>query len=227
MNAGTYVAAVTVTYEGGAKATTRVSFTVNKAQQDAPAAPEVLASASGWVILKEAAASSAGTAAQYSKDGGETWQANGVFVGLAEGETYAFAVRYAEDENHEASLASEITRIAAEDGGESVVCSRELAALLLWHAENCPEPTGEIVPADVEPKAGMPTRLRGPWKPVFSRTARTESSSRKNRLRGMCWKRRFSSLRCIAATTKPKSRCARSPGTPSFRRTMARMLRLR
>ena len=153
LNAGTYVAAVTVTYEGGAKATTRVSFTVNKAQQDAPAAPEVLASASGWVILKEAAASSAGTAAQYSKDGGETWQANGVFVGLAEGETYAFAVRYAEDENHEASLASEITRVAAEDGGESVVCSRELAALLLWHAENCPEPTGEIVPADVEPES--------------------------------------------------------------------------
>lgn len=36
LNAGTYVAAVTVTYEGGAKATTRVSFTVNKVQQDAP-----------------------------------------------------------------------------------------------------------------------------------------------------------------------------------------------
>ncbi len=153
LNAGTYVATVTVTYEGGAKATTQVSFTVNKAQQDAPAAPEVLASASGWAILKEAAASPAGTAAQYSKDGGETWQANGVFVGLSEGETYAFAVRYAEDENHEASPVSEITRIAAENGDASIVCTREMAALLLWHAQNCPEPTGEIVLADVKPES--------------------------------------------------------------------------
>ena len=82
------------------------AFVIDKAAQDAPAAPMLKDRSYTSITLKEVAANDNGATAEYSVDG-ENWQPSPTFTGLTSGRTYKFYVRYAETANYEASGASE------------------------------------------------------------------------------------------------------------------------
>ena len=82
------------------------AFVIDKAAQDAPAAPMLKDRSYTSITLKEVAANDNGATAEYSVDG-ENWQPFPTFTGLTSGRTYKFYVRYAETANYEASGASE------------------------------------------------------------------------------------------------------------------------
>ena len=82
------------------------AFVIDKAAQDAPAAPMLKDRSYTSITLKEVAANDNGATAEYSMDG-EKWQPSPTFTGLTSGRTYKFYVRYAETANYEASGASE------------------------------------------------------------------------------------------------------------------------
>ena len=82
------------------------AFVINKAAQDAPAAPTLKDRSYTSITLNEVAANDNGATAKYSMDG-ENWQPSPTFTGLTSGRTYKFYVRYAETANYEASGASE------------------------------------------------------------------------------------------------------------------------
>lgn len=122
LNKGNYMAIIAVSYNGGAVATANVSFTVNGAPQAAPAAPELEQKTTSSVTIKEIASNANGAAAQYSRDGGATWQDSREFTSLSSGTAYSFTARYAETGNYEASLASEplnVTTSTSSSGGSS------------------------------------------------------------------------------------------------------------
>ena len=106
LNADTHTATVTVTYNNGATATATISFTVNKVDQAAPAAPELEEATTDSITLKTVAANASGATAEYSKDGGATWQDTPIFDALSPGTSYTFVVRYKGTDNTNASAVS-------------------------------------------------------------------------------------------------------------------------
>ena len=95
---------VTVTYRGK---TQTCGITVDKASQAAPtSAPTLKDRTYTSITLNTVEPNANGAAAQYSKDGGQTWQELPEFIDLTSGTTYTFAVRYAETDTYKASPAS-------------------------------------------------------------------------------------------------------------------------
>ena len=87
-----------------------------KLTQDAPAAPTLKDRTYTSITLNAVAN------AEYSKDGGQTWQPSPEFTGLTSDTTYTFAVRYAETDDYLASPASETADFATlrhSSGGSS------------------------------------------------------------------------------------------------------------
>lgn len=113
LNAGKYEATITVTYKGKSgeeyQTTAQVSFTVTPAEQDAPdKAPELADTSRNSITLKAVEPNGNGAAAEYSRDGGASWQASPEFTGLSSGTKYSFVVRYGAtaDGNYAPSLVS-------------------------------------------------------------------------------------------------------------------------
>ncbi len=113
---GTYTAEITVTYNNGATAKSTVTFTVNKAEQEAPDAPELESKTTSSITLKEIAPNSKGADAEYRMNGG-AWQTERTFSGLSSNTSYSFEARYAATDNHEASQASSAVSIATNRSG--------------------------------------------------------------------------------------------------------------
>ena len=105
LEAGTYSATVTVTYNNNAVATGTVSVVVNKAPQDAPDKPQVDRRDYDSIELKALAPNANGAVAEYRVNGGE-WQSSPVFEGLRAGTSYVFEQRYAAVGSYLASPAS-------------------------------------------------------------------------------------------------------------------------
>ena len=85
------------------------AFVIDKAAQDAPAAPMLKDRSYTSITLKEVAANDNGATAEYSMDG-EKWQPSPTFTGLTSGTTYTFYVRYAATDNYNASPASDAVK---------------------------------------------------------------------------------------------------------------------
>ena len=95
---------VEVTYQGK---TQTCGITVDKASQAAPtSAPTLKDRTYTSITLNTVEPNANGAAAQYSKDGGKTWQDSAEFTELTSNTTYTFAVRYAEKAPYAASAAS-------------------------------------------------------------------------------------------------------------------------
>ena len=97
------------------------AFVIDKAAQDAPAAPTRKDRSYTSITLNEVAANDNGATAQYSVDG-ENWQPSPTFTGLTSGTTYTFYVRYAATDNYNASPASdaaEFSTLYRSSGGSS------------------------------------------------------------------------------------------------------------
>lgn len=91
--------------------------TVVKATQDPPPVPAEKSKTATSITLETIPNSPiSGAKAQYSKDGGKTWQDSPTFTGLSANREYTFVARYAETENYEASeiSAGEIAITTAE-----------------------------------------------------------------------------------------------------------------
>ena len=86
--------------------------TVAKATQDAPAAPVVTATSHTTIEVEALADSSAGAKAEYSIDGGKTWQTETTFSGLEPETEYTVIARFQELDTHEASEVSEGTTVS-------------------------------------------------------------------------------------------------------------------
>ena len=98
---------------GDIPASEGTEFTI-PARPAAPAAPTVKSKTSGSVTLEEI------PGAQYSMDGGATWQDSPEFTGLSASTAYSFVARYGATESRFASLASaelNVTTNAALSGG--------------------------------------------------------------------------------------------------------------
>ena len=85
------------------------AFVIDKAAQDAPAAPTLKDRSYTSITLYEVAANDNGATAEYSMDG-ENWQPSPTFTGLTSGTTYTFYVRYAATDNYNASPASDAVK---------------------------------------------------------------------------------------------------------------------
>ena len=85
------------------------AFVIDKAAQDAPAAPMLKDRSYTSITLKEVAANDNGATAEYSMDG-ENWRPSPTFTGLTSGTTYTFYVRYAATDNYNASPASDAVK---------------------------------------------------------------------------------------------------------------------
>ncbi len=82
---------------------TNVEFAVEKKTQDAPVAPTLKDRTYTSITLNEVADAENGAKAEYSKDGGKTWQDSPEFTDRTSGTTYTFAARYAETDTYNAS----------------------------------------------------------------------------------------------------------------------------
>ena len=109
---------VTVTYLGK---TATCKITVAKAPQAAPAAPTPKDRTYTSITLDKIADSENGTKAEYSKDGGATWQNSPEFTDLTSGTTYTFAARYAETDTYNASeiATADFATLRHSSGGSS------------------------------------------------------------------------------------------------------------
>ena len=99
-----------------------INRTVEKAEQAAPAAPTLKARTQTSITLNTVSPNENGAAAQYSKDGGKTWQDSPEFTGLTSGASYSFAVRYEETDAYAASAASALavfSTLSGSAGGHS------------------------------------------------------------------------------------------------------------
>ncbi len=97
---------LTVSGSDGASAQVQLSFAVNKAEQDAPAKPELDSRTKNSITLKAIPDNANGAKAQYRMGDGD-WQDSPAFTGLSSGTEYSFTARYAETDNYNASPASE------------------------------------------------------------------------------------------------------------------------
>lgn len=108
---GMYRADLVITYDGGKQTTIQVRFTVSAAPQNAPAPPCEKEKTKNSIILERIENNANGAKAQYSKDGGNTWQDSPVFLELTPNTRYSFAARYYGTKNHMLSPASGLTEI--------------------------------------------------------------------------------------------------------------------
>lgn len=108
---GTYTADIVVTYDGGKQASSQVRFTVSAAPQNAPMPPSEQEKTEDRITLERVEDNVNGAKAQYSKDGGNTWQDSPVFSGLTPNTTYVFTARYSGTKNYMPSPASAMTEI--------------------------------------------------------------------------------------------------------------------
>ena len=83
------------------------AFAVAKAAQDAPEAPTVKSKTYNSVTLETIPDNTNGAAAQYSMDGGNTWQDSPTFTGLRSTTQYSFVAQYGATDNYFASPVSE------------------------------------------------------------------------------------------------------------------------
>ena len=109
---------VTVTYQDQPYSCT---IKVDKAPPAAPAAPTLKDRTYTSITLDKIADSENGTKAEYSKDGGATWQNSPEFTNLTSGTTYTFAVRYAETDTCNASeiATADFATLRHSSGGSS------------------------------------------------------------------------------------------------------------
>ena len=100
---------------------TNVEFAVEKKTQDAPVAPTLKDRTYTSITLNEVADAENGAKAEYSKDGGKTWQDSPEFTDLTSGTTYTFAVRYAETDTYNASeiATADFATLRHSSGGSS------------------------------------------------------------------------------------------------------------
>ena len=106
-NAGTYTVKASIAEQGNytaAESTGGLTLTINRANQDAPAAPTAAAVMDTSVTLNTI------ENAEYSMDG-NTWQNSPEFTGLNPNQEYTFFVRLKGDANHNASPSSSGTAI--------------------------------------------------------------------------------------------------------------------
>lgn len=106
LDIGNYTETVRIKTGDGATHDIKVIFSVVKAEQTAPAAPEAESITRTSITLKAVKPNKNSAEAEYSIDG-EHWQKSPVFDGLSARTTYTFAVRYAETDKYAASAASE------------------------------------------------------------------------------------------------------------------------
>lgn len=106
LDIGNYTETVRIKTGDGATHDIKVKFSVVKAEQAAPAAPEAESITRTSIALKAVEPNKNSAEAEYSIDG-EHWQKSPVFDGLSARTTYTFAVRYAETDKYAASVASE------------------------------------------------------------------------------------------------------------------------
>ena len=106
--AGSYTVTATVaeTATHTQAASDPVAFSISKAEQSAPAAPTLASRSSHSLTVNAIAASASGAPAEYSIDGGQTWQRETTFTGLSAATSYEIVARYAETDSHSASPAS-------------------------------------------------------------------------------------------------------------------------
>ena len=106
--AGSYTVTATVaeTATHTAAESAPVAFSISKAEQSAPAAPTLASRSSHSLTVNAIAASASGAPAEYSIDGGQTWQRETIFTGLTAATSYEIVARYAETDSHSASPAS-------------------------------------------------------------------------------------------------------------------------
>ena len=107
LDIGEYTETVRIKTGDDATHDIKVAFSVVKAEQAAPAAPEAESITRTSITLKAVEPNVNSAEAEYSIDGGKTWQKSPVFDGLSARTTYTFAVRYAETDKYAASAASE------------------------------------------------------------------------------------------------------------------------
>ncbi|MGM9619638.1 MAG: S-layer homology domain-containing protein, partial [Oscillospiraceae bacterium] len=97
------------------------TFVVTRAEQTAPDAPTVKSKTYSSVTLNDIEDSAqSGAKAQYSMDGGTTWQDSPEFTGLSARTEYSFVARYVETDNYVASPVSaalKVTTNAAPSSG--------------------------------------------------------------------------------------------------------------
>ena len=107
-NAGTYTVTATAaeTATHTAAVSEPVAFSISKAEQSAPAAPTLASRSSHSLTVNAIADSASGAPAEYSIDGGQTWQRETTFTGLSAATSYEIVARYAETDSHSASPAS-------------------------------------------------------------------------------------------------------------------------
>ena len=149
---------VTVTYQ---EKTANCTITVSKASQDAPAAPTLKTRDYTAITLNTVEANANGAKAEYSKDGGQTWQASPEFTGLTTGTTYTFAVRYAETDTHapsESATAEFATLRRSSSSGSSSGSSYVVSAPSTKNGDVTVSPKtakkGDIVTITVDPDKG-------------------------------------------------------------------------
>lgn len=106
LDIGNYTETVRIKTGDGATHDIKVTFSVVKAEQTAPAVPEAESITRTSITLKAVAPNENNAKAQYRINNGE-WQDSPVFDGLSARTTYTFAVRYAETDKYAASVASE------------------------------------------------------------------------------------------------------------------------
>ncbi len=106
LDIGNYTETVRIKTGDDATHDIKVTFSVVKAEQAAPAAPEAESITRTSITLKAVAPNENNAKAQYRINKGE-WQDSPVFDGLSARTTYTFAVRYAETDKYAASVASE------------------------------------------------------------------------------------------------------------------------
>ena len=110
-NAGSYTATAAELSNANYKLPQNVtqSFTINKADQTAPAAPAFSAATTNSITVKAVAGQ------EYSIDGGKTWQKSGTFKGLKVNTSYKIVARKTGDRNHNDSPASKSASVRTKD----------------------------------------------------------------------------------------------------------------
>ncbi len=131
------------------------AFAVAKAEQAEPSAPVVVSKTYDSVTLERIPAS-LGARAQYSIDGGITWQDSPTFTGLKADTEYSFVVRYRETDNCFASpVSSPVTAVTDDE------------PVTYPPAVNQPEEGGSVTLSPYFPEAGQSVTVTPAPKPGY------------------------------------------------------------